>query len=166
MSIKVNKQIKMKTNLKRQRGVGLIEVLIALLVLSIGLLGLASLQTHALRFGQGAFVRTQATTIAYDMLDRMRANRAHANTPGYAAAFGGVPTTAPTPVCETGNCTPTQMAAYDILEWKYALGQRLPGGDGTIVSTPVGTSRIYTITTRWESREGGTQVSLQVRSEI
>ena len=154
---------------KRQRGVGLIEVLIALLVLSIGLLGLAALQTQALKFNQGAFLRTHATTLAYDIADRMRANREYANLTGYAVGAGSVPTTPPTPTCEAADCTPAAMAGYDLSQWKYALGQRLPGGDGIITSVSGSVSRFYTITVQWDNRDGkasNNTVSLQVRTEI
>lgn len=57
------------------RGLTLVEILVALLVLSIGLLGLAALQTTSLRFNTSAYYRTQATALAYDLSDRMRANR-------------------------------------------------------------------------------------------
>jgi len=131
MSINDRKQIKMKTNLKRQRGVGLIEVLIALLVLSIGLLGLAALQTQALKFNQGAFLRTHATTLAYDALDRMRANRETATaTTNYVVAVGDKKGGAKD--CEVNNCTGVEMAGYDLKQWKEALAARLPNGDGTI----------------------------------
>jgi len=72
----------------KQRGFTLLEVLIALLVLSIGLLGLAALQTTGLRSNEMASMRTTATQLAYDISDRMRAN------PGRAAA---APTTPPDP---------------------------------------------------------------------
>lgn len=60
---------------RRQRGFSMIEVLIALVVLAIGLLGFALLQTMNLRYTQSANYRTQATNLAYDLLDQMRANR-------------------------------------------------------------------------------------------
>ena len=59
---------------RRESGFSLIEVLVALLVLSIGLLGLAALQAQGLRFNHDAYVRTQATNLAYDIVDRMRVN--------------------------------------------------------------------------------------------
>jgi len=150
-----------KTGLTSQRGVGLIEVLVALLVLSIGLLGLASLQTHALRFNQGALLRTQATTLAYDIIDRMRANRQQASsTTSYTTSFGsGVPTGAD---CEASDCSPGNIAAYDLNQWKTALRARLPNGDGAI-SVSAG---IYTVQTRWQGRDGGNNVTLTIRSEI
>ncbi|HLE93281.1 MAG TPA: type IV pilus modification protein PilV, partial [Sulfuricaulis sp.] len=58
----------------QHRGFSLIEVLVALLVLSIGLLGLAALQTTSLQYNTGSYFRTQATFLAYDIIDRMRAN--------------------------------------------------------------------------------------------
>ena len=145
-----------------QRGVGLVEVLIALLVLSIGLLGLAALQTQALKFNQGAFLRTQATTLAYDILDRMRANREQASsTTSYITTAGtGIPAM-PTN-CEISDCSPGDMAKYDLNQWKTALRDRLPAGDGTISVS----GSIYTIETEWEGRDGGATVKLQIRSEI
>jgi len=145
----------------RQRGVGLLEVLIALLVLSIGLLGLASLQTQALRFNQGAFLRTQATTLAYDMLDRMRANREQAtSTTSYITNLGtGIPAGAS---CESVDCSPADMAKYDLNQWKTALNERLPAGDGAVSVNGNG----FTITTQWKSREDGAAVSLSITSEI
>lgn len=63
-----------------QRGVGLIEVLVAVLVLAIGLLGIAGLQSRALKNGQSAFERSQAVTLTYLMMDAMRANVQAART--------------------------------------------------------------------------------------
>jgi len=160
--------------LKRQRGVTLLEVLVSLLVLSIGLLGLASLQTNALRFNQGAFLRTQSTILAYDIIDRMRANRDEAlNTVNYTLALGVTPPAAPN--CVTGDCTPAQIAAYDIALWKAEVGSRLPEGDASITASGIGAGRIYTVTTEWKGRDVDTsltnptafkKVTLAIRSEI
>ncbi|MEN1927567.1 type IV pilus modification protein PilV [Luteimonas sp. MJ250] len=59
----------------RQHGFSMIEVLVAIIVLALGLLGFALLQTMSLRYAQSANYRTQATNLAYDLLDQMRANR-------------------------------------------------------------------------------------------
>ena len=60
---------------RRQRGFSLIEVLVAMLVLAIGLLGLAALQTQGVRFNHDAYVRSNATALAYEIMDKMRARR-------------------------------------------------------------------------------------------
>ena len=72
-------------------GFSLIEVMVAVLVLGVGLLGFALLQTMSVRFTQSANQRTQATNLAYDMLDQMRANRIAAGqyVGNYAAATSG-----------------------------------------------------------------------------
>jgi type IV pilus assembly protein PilV len=60
----------------RQSGVTLIEVLISLLILGIGVLGAAALQLNALKYTDSATLNSQASFIAYDMMDRIRANPA------------------------------------------------------------------------------------------
>lgn len=74
------------TKRSSQKGVGLIEVLVAVLVLAIGLLGIAGLQSRALKNGQSAFERSQAVTLTYLMLDAMRANVQAARTAQYNMA--------------------------------------------------------------------------------
>jgi type IV pilus assembly protein PilV len=71
----------------RSGGFTLLEVLVALLVLSVGLLGIAGLQLTSLRSNHSAYLRSQATILAYDILDRMRANRAQAQSGGYNATI-------------------------------------------------------------------------------
>ena len=113
---------------QRQRGFSLLEVLVALLVLSIGLLGLAALQTMGLKFNTQSYQRTQAVLNAYDIIDRIRANPAGMATGGYDDI--GIATAAPTlPACP---CTPAQMAVYDIAQWKVSLAQLLSEGRGAL----------------------------------
>lgn len=64
---------------RRQSGFSLLEVLIAILVLSFGLLGFALMQTMSVRFVQSSNYRTQATNLAYDLIEQMRSNRYQAN---------------------------------------------------------------------------------------
>lgn len=125
----------------RQRGVSLIEVLVALLLLAIGVLGAAALQLNALKYNHAASARTQATFLAYDMTDRMRANRNAARGGSYAVALNAA---AP---------TGTSIADQDIAAWVNALAQQLPAGTGSVVRT-AGTD-VFTITVQWdESRIG------------
>ncbi len=83
------------TTKKRQQGFSLFEVLIALLVLSVGLLGLANLQGQSISSSYNAHLRTQATSLAQSMVDRMRANRSHAlqATNNYQTAIDAQPPT-------------------------------------------------------------------------
>jgi type IV pilus assembly protein PilV len=114
--------------LSRQSGFTLVEILIALLVLSIGLLGLAGLQTAGLRANHSANLRTQATLLAYDMTDRMRANRE-----GYEDGDYNDPTATQHSGCGTvTGCTPAQMAEQDRYEWDERVAEALPQGVGVV----------------------------------
>lgn len=115
-------------------GFSLIEVLVSVLVLSVALLGMASLQLFGLRFQQSAYLRSQASMAAYDMFDRIRAN-----PQGMAAGnYGDINTdSAPAdPNCKrsAGGCTPAQRAQTDAAEWALVV-TTLPGGSGTVSET-------------------------------
>lgn len=112
----------------RSKGFTLIEVLIAVLVLSIGLLGLAALQTSGLGMNHSAYLRTQATILAADMADRMRANRAGIGS----SAYDNPSATAHSGCADTGGCTSTQLAENDMAQWQADLAARLPGGEGVV----------------------------------
>lgn len=127
-----------------QSGVGLIEILISLLILSIGLLGLAAMQTNGLKHNRNAYYRTQATILAYDMVDRMRANSGQAST--YVTDYGAASGSA----CSS-NCTPSQIATTDKIQWKTNLSNQLPSGDGKIEDNG---SNNYDITIKWTDGEG------------
>ncbi|MEI2743118.1 MAG: type IV pilus modification protein PilV [Candidatus Competibacter sp.] len=117
-------------------GFTLLEVLVAVMVLSIGLLGLASLQVNGLRFNHSAYMRTQATLLAEEIADRMRANRL-----GFSANNYNNPTVVEVTACETvAGCTPAQMAQNDLFRWQQSLANLLPSGQGVVcldtVTTP------------------------------
>ena len=121
-----------------QRGSGLIEALISMLVVSIGFIGFAGLQIKGLASTKDSLFRSEAVYLSYQMADRVRANLPAAA----AGAYNNFSTpTAPDPGCVvTVNCTPAQMAMNDFAEW---LGQvqsssELPSGTGVICldSTP------------------------------
>ncbi len=137
----------------RQHGLGLIDVLIALVVLSIGLLGLAGLQTFAMQYNHGAYVHTQANNFAADMADRMRVNRGPAIDGDYNIDFGESP--------PSGD----SVAAQDLNEWINAVAQTLPGGEGAVVidsSDGTGTIRL-----RWDGGEiDGDEVDADVPSQL
>jgi type IV pilus assembly protein PilV len=134
----------------KQQGFTLLEVLIALLILSIGLLGLAALQTTGLRSNEMASMRTNSTMLAYDISDRMRANPQGITDGDYVIDSGPVTGTAD---CIAGDCTTSQLATFDLLQWKAAIAV-LPGGQGDITQT-AGPPLVHTITVRWDENRTG-----------
>lgn len=129
----------------RQNGFSLLEVLIALVVFSIGLLGLAGLQIQGLKYNHEAYLRSQATLLAYDMLDRMRSNARGSSTLADYKVLATPVTTVPSANCAVVNCDSDQIAEFDIYEWKQAIANTLTKGTGQIEVLP-GTPEIYTIT--------------------
>jgi type IV pilus assembly protein PilV len=138
------------TGVHRDHGFSLIEVLVALVVLSVGLLGLAALQSTATQFNASAYMRSQATILAYDMADRIRANRETALTGGYTSAYPGV-----LPACNAAIAG--TVAQQDLAAWRRALVCTLPNGNGAVAFDGDATNGgVLTISVRWdESRDPG-----------
>ncbi len=148
-------------NKKITQGFSLIEVLIALLVLSIGLLGLANLQGQSISSSYNAHLRTQATSLAHSVIDRMRANRELATESASYQTVFEMPPPAAAIDCNINDCTPVQIASYDLKQWKCNLGMyskdeictglvsqvALPNGEGQI--EPEVTTVQTKVTVRW-----------------
>ena len=111
-----------------QRGFSLLEVLISILVFSIGLLGVAGLMVLSVRTNHSAFLRTQASFLAESMADRMRTNL------GYVAQYNGDydDSTRGAATCATAACTPIQLAAHDRAVWSQQLVDHLPAPTANI----------------------------------
>ncbi len=133
-----------RLSIRRSKGLTLIEVLIALIVLSVGILGLATLQTASLNFNNSASHRTQATVLAYDMADKMRANRAAALAGDYDIALEDPP-----PACAAPAAVGT-VAAQDISSWRMALACRLPQATGSIARA----GDQVTLIVQWDDSRG------------
>jgi type IV pilus assembly protein PilV len=117
--------------LNKQRGVGIVEALVALIVLSVGMLGIAGLYLESVRSNRTALTRTSAVHLVNDLADRIRSNRS-AEAAYEVLPIGTVPS-ASVPNCATGSCTPAQMAAYDLRAWYDQVIRALPtGSDGTL----------------------------------
>jgi type IV pilus assembly protein PilV len=160
--------MKNRTSLSKRRtalGFSMIELLVAVLVMGIGVLGITGLQMVSLQNNRGALTRADAVQLAYDILDRIRAN------PG--AVYAGLALADVPPVtidCQAAACTEAQMATFDQAVWKCSLGNwnahancaalrdgvilplavnqpGLPSGDGSIA---VNAGGIVTITVQWQ----------------
>src|SRR5271163_4860263 len=117
-----------------ESGFTILEVLVSLVVLSIGLLGIAKLVLYSAHANDSAYLRSQATELAYEILDSMRANSTGAKAGNYNAVLAAAPVVPPVN-CLTGACTnPSDQAAYDIYQWKERLAAptgALPSGEGS-----------------------------------
>jgi type IV pilus assembly protein PilV len=125
-------------------GFTIIEVLVALVVLSVGMLGIAGLYVVTLQAGGTAIYRTQAVNLASDMADRIRANRT-AGTAYQDGAAGALACTGAGAV----DCLPADLAADDVLQWNTELAEALPNGTGDIAVAGGGAPFTYTITVSW-----------------
>ena len=121
--------------IRRQSGLSLIEVLITVVLVSIGLLGLAGLQLTSVRNSSSSNERFIATTLAQDILERMRANRARATGPGrvYNLAMGADPA--------VGG-----VEGDDLDAWIAAIEAALPSGQGAVA---VDDDSVATVTLEW-----------------
>ena len=131
-----------------QRGFTLIESMVALLVLSIGLIGIAALHGQGLTAGRTAVNRTLAINLSADMADRIRANRVAGTAYNAAGADNG---------CDDGatDCSSDELAAHDLFVWTALVDDTLPGGTGTVVADNTTDPTTYTITVQWDEPGAG-----------
>jgi type IV pilus assembly protein PilV len=141
-----------------QRGFGLVESLVALVVISVGMIGIAALYGQGLRASTMALNRTRAVNLAADMADRIRANRRG------EAAFNTA--SAADRNCDPGDpvdCTAQEMANHDTWRWRAEVNATLPGpGTGTVAFAG-GTPPTYTITVNWQEVGGAATYQLVIQ---
>jgi type IV pilus assembly protein PilV len=130
-------------------GFALLEVLVAVLIISFGLLGLAGLQGTALKNNHSAYLRSLATQFSYDIADRIRANAATDYASAVATNHSQCPNATP--------CTPQELAEDDMNTWINAVNAALP----TLASDPPQitkdpTTGVYTVTIKWDDSRSGT----------
>lgn len=131
-------------------GFTMLEILVAIVILSFGLLGLAGLQANGLKNNNSAYLRTQANLLAYDMIDRMRANQQGVINGDYDLILDSVPIEID---CLKNECTISQMATHDTNQWVKNLKELLPSGRGKVVGN--GQGSIFTITIMWDEHRTG-----------
>ncbi len=142
------------TNTKRRRlvlttpqsalGFTLLEVLIAMVVMAVGMLGIAGMYVHSLQAGRTSQLRTQAVTLAADVADRIRAN------PQGGIQYIGAG--ANNDCSEATACSPADLAAYDIWLWNQQRDQSMPAGTTVTVrydDTDPNQPPVYTVNVTW-----------------
>ncbi|MGG7055972.1 type IV pilus modification protein PilV [Nitrosomonas sp. ANs5] len=132
-------KLKQRTHQAMQAGFSLLEILVTVIILGVGLLGLAGLQSIGLTYSQSASFRSMASMLAYSMLDSMRANRGEAGQGYYNLAIGAAK--------PAGSTIPEQ----DLIQWLNELALSLPAGTGAI---DVDASNKVTITIQWDDSRG------------
>jgi len=157
--------------ISRQRGMTLLEILIAVSILSIGLLGLAHLQLFGLESTDDSYRRSMASYVASDLSDRMRANRQGAKDGEYDSLDSSSPPTLTDPGCLTSGCSRAQMAIIDKIQWLNHFTDMgidttwvamLDGGKGVISRSG---DRV-TITITWKNTETSWDTTNSERTNV
>ncbi len=151
----------MRASRARRSGFTMIELLVALFVIAVGILGLAGMRTASMQSVYGSYGRTQSVTLAYEAVDRMRANRDAALNGDYDIALSDAK-----PSCGS-------VASCDLNDWLTSLESRLPAGDGSVA---VDSDGVATIRTQWnpsrledslrDGRSGNTTITFTVRTRL
>ena len=180
------KKVKLKTIENKiainQSGYSLIEVLVAVVIIAVGILGIAGLQVISIQQNRSAMIRAEATKYAADILDRIRVNRGQTYEIGIA-------TDPATPQdCRTMACSPSQMRDFDLNYWKCDINHKdaagvdvmtacgltglgfkltdhfIPGGQGGVVLTA---DNVYEVTIRWKEDDAASSwTSITLRSQV
>lgn len=138
--------------MRLQNGLGMIESLIALVIISIGLLGIAALQLTGLQQSASAHWHSQAVWMSYEMTDRIAANSDPVNTPAVFNQYDGIDTDNGYSMdCKSNPCTQDQMVTADAQDWANMV-QTLPNGRG-VISSPGGANAL-TVSVMWEDNAG------------
>jgi type IV pilus assembly protein PilV len=152
------------THQNRERGITLIESLVAIVVAALGILGILGVQMRTLSDTQTTAYRAQAIRLIEDLSERMKAHpNALNNIASYTIGWraGAAPTPQAAKLCTSATtCTHTEFAAYDLREWKRAVERALPLGDANIFFAPSetvdGSRRQVGVLIRWRENERDT----------
>ncbi len=161
--------------MNKHKGFTLMEVLVALAVLSIGLLGMAGMQLFSMKSSHSAYLQSQASFFAYDLIDKMRANPVGFDNGSYDITYSSIPASPPNCQTTTATCSPTQLASFELAQWKCSLGSFendtacagpldltsvLPNGDGSVIRN----GDDVTVTVQWQ--EGVNTESIMIVAEL
>ena len=127
---------------RKAHGFTLVEVLISLIIMSVGMLGIAGLYVHSMQAGRTSVLRHNAVTLAGDIADRIRANPRAGAAYGLAGADNNC-------VAQGVDCTVAEMAAHDIFLWDLQAADTLPNGQVNVVFNNGVLPPTYQITVTW-----------------
>ncbi|HAT1821821.1 TPA: type IV pilus modification protein PilV [Legionella pneumophila] len=143
--------------LAKYKGMTLLEVLISVVILAVGMLGIASMLIVSNKANNSSYAKLQAVQAVYDIFDRIRANSEAASNGSYNISnigSNGYPTTVNTPsvLCNASVCNPSQLAQYDTWYWLTRVVSQLPNGSGSITSALSGVAgnTVITVTVQWD----------------
>jgi type IV pilus assembly protein PilV len=148
----LNQVLSGRARKRGQRGASMIELLVSLLIFAFGMLGLVGLQNKTLGYGQMSLLRSQATALSDDILDRMRADRALAKSGNWDTDFEDAST------AYTGNT----VAQTDLKDWKFQVETLLPKGQAKIERT----GNNVTVTLQWFERDANNLTSFSTVSGL
>ena len=140
---------------RKLSGFSLVEVLIALVIMSVGMLGIAGLYVQSMQAGRTSMLRHHAVTLVGDVADRIRAN------PRAGIAYEG-PALNGSCVSGVVNCDDVAMAGHDILLWKQQATDTLPDGDVDITFDDTGNPPTYVIDVTWSEPGSTTQPAYSI----
>ncbi len=135
----------MKINPKWQIGSSMLEVMVTIIIVGVGLLGVAAMQANSVKYLRIANQRSEAVQLAYDLGDRMRSNGAALSK--YVLTDSSNPSATS---CKSTSCTAEQLANRDLYEWTNDLKNRLNGGRAILSTTLVNTQTVYDLTVIWK----------------
>ncbi|MEY4763495.1 MAG: type pilus modification protein PilV [Pseudomonadota bacterium] len=157
----------LNSRVRRQRGLTLMEVLVTMMVMALGLLGIAGLQTSTMRYQLGSTERSNVALLLADFAERVRANlkvapgeidgsrylmqdAEDAETPAYSwDAMQGTPPTA-SKDCDSAACTADELAEFDMAVWRAQVRKMLPGGVAQVSGT---TAQGLRVTLAWRDKD-------------
>jgi type IV pilus assembly protein PilV len=151
--------------INRNNGFAMVEVLVAMIVMAVGIIGLLRLQAEGLKNSHSAYLKSQVVSLIDDMADRMRANEAGFKNNHYDTIDTSTLSSNPGFDCMTDNsatssgtsCDAQELANYDIYVWGKTLSTMLPSGTGTVVcnDSPCLIDSTHTITVLWDDHRTG-----------
>lgn len=142
-------------NSHKQQGLSMIEVLVALFILAIGIMGQMAMQMTSLSSSQSSYYRSQAASIANDFADRIRLNADGAQDPNvnYDDVTIDAANTHNKPQCGSSGCDLANQVRLDIYEIQQNLKASIPSGGLTLKRLDISTTPIYRITINWSAED-------------